>query len=74
MNKVQRTVEIELTKEECRVLYEAEKLLKEMQREIELIATPTYLNDKQEIADCLDKFMTIACRYSIHVALGVENE
>ena len=30
MNKVQRTVEIELTKEECRVLYEAEKLLKEM--------------------------------------------
>lgn len=74
MNKVQRTVEIELTKEECRVLYEAEKLLKEMQREIELIKTPTYPNDKQEIADCLDKFMAIACRYSIHVALGVENE
>jgi len=59
MNKVQRTVEIELTKEECRILYEAEKLLKEMQREIELIATPTYPNDKQEIADCLDKFMTV---------------
>ena len=74
MNKVQRTVEIELTKEECRVLYEAEKLLKEMQKEIEAIATPTYPDDKQKIEDCLEKFMNVACRYSIHVTLGVEDE
>ena len=72
MNRVQKTVEIELTKEECRVLYEAEKLLKEMKREIEMISTPTYVTDKQQITNCLDTFTDVTARYSIHVALGVE--
>ena len=72
MNRVQRTVEIELTKEECQVLYDAEKLLKEMKREIEQITTPTYVTDKQKITECLDSFMDITARYSIHVTLGVE--
>lgn len=72
MNRVQRTVEIELTKEECKILYEAEKLLKEMKREIEMISTPTYATDKEKITECLDSFMDIAARYSIHVTLGVE--
>ena len=72
MKKVQRTVEIELTKEECQVLYDAEKLLKEMKREIEQIATPTYTTDKQKITECLDSFMDIAARYNIHVTLDLE--
>jgi len=72
MNRVQRTVEIELTKEECQVLYDAEKLLKEMKREIEMISTPAFANDMQQITDCLDNFMSVAARYSIHVTLGVE--
>lgn len=72
MNRVQRTVEIELTKEECQVLYDAEKLLKEMKREIEQITTPTYATDKRKITECLNSFMNIAARYSIHVTLGLE--
>ena len=72
MNRVQRTVEIELTKEECQVLYDAEKLLKEMKREIEMISTPAFANDMKQITDCLDSFMGVAARYSIHVTLGVE--
>lgn len=72
MNKIQRTVEIELTKEECQVLYNAEKLLKEMEREIGKISTPAYANDLKEIKDCIDKFMKVTARYSIHVKLGVE--
>ena len=71
MKKVQRTVEIELTKKECRILYEAEKLLKEMQKEIEKIAKPIYDDDKQQIAHCLDVFTNITSRYNVHVELGV---
>lgn len=72
MNRVQKTVEIELTKEECQILYEAEKLLKEMKREIGMITTPAYVTDKQQIIDCLDIFTDVTARYSIHVKLGVE--
>lgn len=73
MNKVQRTVEIELTKEECEILYKAERLLKEMKREIDSIATPTYANDKQEIADCFKAFTDITARYNVHITLGVDD-
>lgn len=71
MNKVQRTVEIELTKKECAILYEAENLLKEMKAEIDLIDTPTYESDKQQIAECLLKFLEVTGRYNVHVTLGV---
>lgn len=73
MNKVQRTVEIELTKEECEILYKAEKLLEEMKREIDNISTPTYPNDKQEIVDCFKAFTNITARYNVHVTLGTDD-
>ena len=74
MKRVQRTVEIELSKDECQTLYNAEKLLKEMEREISAIATPVYANDLEKITNCLKYFCEITSRYSIHVKLGVEDD
>lgn len=74
MNKVQRTVEIELSKEECQILYNAEKLLEEMEREVNMITTPVYTNDSQKIKECLKQFYEITSRYNVHITLGVEDD
>lgn len=49
MERVQRTVEIKLTPEECEILWKAEQLLREMEKEISGITTPVYQSDKEEI-------------------------
>ena len=49
MERVQRTVEIKLTPEECEILWKAEQLLREMGKEISGITTPVYQSDKEEI-------------------------
>ena len=74
MNRIQRTVEIELTKEECQVLYEAEKLLQEMKREIEMITTPLFENDLVQIENCLNSFTDVTARYSVHSTLKIYEE
>lgn len=74
MEKVQQTVEIKLTKEECEILWKAEQLLCEMKKEICDIATPLYKNDKEEITECLDSFHVIAARYNVHCTLGTEDD
>ena len=56
MERVQRTVEIKLTPEECEILWKAEQLLREMGKEISGITTPVYQSDKEEIAECLRVF------------------
>lgn len=48
MERVQRTVEIKLTPEECEILWKAEQLLREMGKEISGITTPVYQSDKEE--------------------------
>lgn len=40
MERVQRTVEIKLTPEECEILWKAEQLLREMGKEISGITIP----------------------------------
>ena len=64
MERVQRTVEIKLTPEECEILWKAEQLLREME----------YQSDKEEIAECLRVFGKITSRYDVHLTLGVDGE
>lgn len=65
MERVQRTVEIKLTPEECEILWKAEQLLREMEKEISGITTPVYQSDKEEIAECLRVFGKITSRYDV---------
>lgn len=74
MERVQRTVEIKLTPEECEILWKAEQLLREMEKEISGITTPVYQSDKEEIAECLRVFGKITSRYDVHLTLGVDGE
>lgn len=74
MERVQRTVEIKLTPEECEILWKAEQLLREMEKEISGITTPVYQSDKEEIAECLQVFGKITSRYDVHITLGVDGE
>lgn len=74
MERVQRTVEIKLTPEECEILWKAEQLLREMGKEISGITTPVYQSDKGEIAECLQVFSKITSRYDVHITLGVDDE
>lgn len=74
MERVQRTVEIKLTPEECEILWKAEQLLREMGKEISGITTPVYKSDKEEIAECLRVFGKITSRYDVHITLGVDDE
>ena len=64
MERVQRTVEIKLTPEECEILW----------KEISGITTPVYQSDKEEIAECLQVFSKITSRYDVHITLGVDDE
>ena len=74
MERVQRTVEIKLTPEECEILWKAEQLLREMEKEISGITTPVYQSDNEEIAECLQVFGKITSRYDVHITLGVDGE
>lgn len=48
MERVQRTVEIKLTPEECEILWKAEQLLREMEKEISGITICKQINLKGE--------------------------
>lgn len=72
MNRIQRIVEIELTKEECQILYAAEKLLEEMEEAISNISTPSHPGDLNQIKNCLNYFNRVTSRYNVHITLGVE--
>ena len=74
MKKVQQTVEIELTKEECEILWKAENLLRDMKREIDNITTTKYKDDKEDISECLNSFGKITSRYNVHINRKVDGE
>jgi hypothetical protein len=74
MKRIQKTVEIELTKDECLVLYKAEKLLEAMKKEVAMIATPIFENDLDQIEDCLDHLKDVTARYSVHSTLEIYEE
>ena len=74
MERVQQTVEIKLTKEECKILWKAEQLLYDMKNEICNIETPLFKSDKEEITKCFRNFYTVTSRYNVHCTLGVEDD
>lgn len=74
MRKIQETIEIELTKDECKVLWEAEQLLKNMKKEIDTIPVPRYLRDEEKVTDCLESIASIARRYNVYATLGVDED
>lgn len=71
MKQIQKTVEIELTNDECQILYHAEKLLREMEREVSMIQIPAYADDLQKIMNCLEDLKIVNARYSVHSKLGI---
>lgn len=66
--------EVELTKDECKVLREAEQLLKNMKKEIDTIPVPRYLRDEEKVTDCLESIASIARRYNVYATLGVDED
>lgn len=66
--------EVELTKDECKVLWEAEQLLKNMKKEIDTIPVPRYLRDEEKVTDCLESIASIARRYNVYATLGVDED
>ena len=72
MNKVMKAVDIELTKEECQILYKAEQLLKEMFNEVSNLPSELSSDDELLLSACLDHFSDLTRRYSVHATLGVD--
>ena len=72
MNKVMKAVDIELTKEECQILYKAEQLLKEMFNEVSNLPSELSSDDELLLSVCLDHFSNVTARYNVHVTLGVD--
>ena len=71
MNKVMNVVDIELTKEECEILYKAEQLLTEMNKEVSNMRLHLCSTDEGMLASCLESFKDVTARYNVHVTLGV---
>ena len=62
MKTVTTVSNIELTKEECQVLYDAEILLNEMKSELKHWNLST-----KQIEECITSFNGITCNYNVHL-------
>lgn len=72
MNKVMKAVDIELTKEECEILYKAEQLLDEMCEAVRDMDRPLHDGDGHLLGSCLCRLHDVTARYDVHVRLGVD--
>lgn len=72
MNKVMKAVDIELTKEECEILYKAEQLVSEMLDEVNSFEKILSDADRSLLGTCLARLHEVTSRYNVHVTLGVD--
>lgn len=62
MERVQRTVEIKLTPEECEILWKAEQLLREMEKEISIYFMTKLLKNTTGLSPVLKRCTIVSSR------------